>query len=328
MSRRLAHLLEWYPLRLLVLAVGPWVVIWSLVMGTVGMDAGSAGISLGIVLVPTSAVALMSTRATSAEWALGRGARFSPEWNELLWHHLTRTRVARTLGVTLGVAVSVMLTGIYNAGRAAGVAWLPEEPPSFLFGGYWLLALGYVLGSVWAEARKPRRDLAHGAGAALLAPRRLGDYLDPNVAWTLGAFGIYAAGAVVVWSVALLPTTSAQVFDTEWFRVVAPVVVLLLALGGAVWAGRRTERAADDAALAYEELTRTATVNALAGASIAMLGEFAAAVVSLPRDGQQVNGWFMLVPMLITLLGVGTWIGCGTKLVFRSRRIDALRAAA
>jgi Zn-dependent protease with chaperone function len=116
--------------------------------------------------------------------------------------------------------------------------------------------------------------------------------------------------------------------DPAWFRVVAPMVVVALALGGALWVSRRRERAADDVSLAYEELTRTATINALAGASIAMLGEFATGVASLPREGQQLSGWLLLLPMLVGWLGIGIWIGCGTKLVFRNRRIDALRAAA
>lgn len=319
---------EWYPLRVLVLAVGPVVVIWLLVMGSVPVERSSALIALAIVVVPVTLVALSSSRAGTAEWALGRGARFAPDWNELLWHHLTRTRVARTVGVTVGIAMPMMLNGIYTAAGGEPVGWLPEERPSSMFGGYWLLALGYIVGSVWAEARKPRRQLEHGAGAALLTPRRLGDYLDPNVAWALGLFGVYAASVLVVWAVVPLPTSSSHLLGPPWFRAVPPMVIVLMALGGAAWVGRRRERAADDVSLAYEELTRTATVNALAGTSIAMLAEFATGVASLPREGQQLSGWLLLLPMLVGWLGIGIWVSCGTKLVFRNRRIDALRAAA
>lgn len=320
-------------MRVLVLAVGPVVVLWLLVMGSVPVERSSALVALAIAVVPTTLVALSSSRAGAAEWALGRGARFAPEWNELLWHHLTRTRVARTVGVTLGIAASIMLNGIYNATGGEAVGWLPEERPSFAFGGYSVLAFGYVVGSLWAEARKPRRRLEHGAGAALLTPRRLGDYLDPGVAWSLGLFALYAVGAVTAWAAwvvsaaDVLPTTS-PVFESAWFRVVAPLAVLLLALGGAMWVSRRRERAADDVSLAYEELTRTATVNALVGASIAMLAEFAVSLASLPRDGEQISGWLLLPMSLIMWLALGIWISCGTKLVFRNRRIDALRAAA
>lgn len=312
-------------MRVLVLAVGPVVVIWLLVLGSVPVERTSALAALAIVVVPTSLVGLSSSRAGAAEWALGRGARFTLEWNELLWHHLLRTRVARTLGVTLGFAVPFMLNGIYNAGGGEAVSWWPEATGQST--GFWLPALGYVVGSVCAEARKPRRRLERSAGAALLTPRRLSDYLDPNVAWSLGLFGVYAASVVVVWAAVPLPTSSWQV-DPAWFGVVAPFVVVLLALGGALWVSLRRERAVDDAWLAYEELTRTATVNALAGGSIAMLGEFAGAVAALPRDGEQIAFWLQLLPGSVGLLGIGIWIGCGTKLVFRNRRIDALRAAA
>jgi hypothetical protein len=316
---------DWYPLRLLVLAVGPWIVLWLLVRGTVPVNAAEAWIAFGVVVVPVSLVALGSSNAAAASWALARGARFSPIWNVALWHHLTRTRVARTLGVTLGLAVPMMLNGMYNAGGGEAVAWWPEFTRNI--SGYWTLALGYVVGSFWAELRKPRLRVEGSAGAALLSPRRLGDYLDPGVSRALGGFTLAVVFIATVWMLVPLPLSSFAV-EPEWSPVIAPAAVAAMALGGAWWVSHRVERAVDDAALAYEELTRTATVNALAGAGIAMLGELATQIASIPRDGYQISFWILLLPGLLGLLGLGVWIGCGTKLVFRSRRIDALRAAA
>lgn len=321
---------EWYPLRFLVLAVGPFVVAWLLVLGLVPVERSSALVALALIVAPSTLVAWGSSKAGAAEWALGRGAQFAPDWNELLWRHLLRTRIARTLGVTVGIASWFMANGIDNAagGEVVGWRWVPEGRLTSLFGSFTLPALGYVVGSVWAEARKPRRPLDLGAGAALLTPRRLGDYLDRNVAWVLGVFAVYAVGVVAVWAVVPLPTSLRPVFDAVWLAVVAPMVVVVVAFGGAVWVSRRRERAGDDASLAYEELTRTASVNALAGAAIPMLAEFAGAVASLPRDGQQISGWVLLPLGMVVWLAVGIWASCGTKLVFRNRRIDALRAAA
>ncbi|MFN7149017.1 MAG: hypothetical protein ACK4V6_06010 [Microthrixaceae bacterium] len=316
---------DWYPLRPLVLAVGPWVVVWLLVRGTVPVNPPDAWFAFGLVVGPVSLVALGSSNAGAASWALARGARFSPNWNVLLWHHLTRTRVARTLGVTLGIAVPMMINGMYNAGGGEVVAWWPES--SREVNGYWMPALGYVIGSMWAEVRKPRLRLEGTAGAALLSPRRLGDYLDPGVSRALGGFTLAVLFVATVSVLAPLPLSSFTM-EPEWTPVVGPTAVAALALGGAWWVSHRVERAVDDAALAYEELTRTATVNALAGAGIAMLGELSVKVASIPHDGYQVSGWWLAVPGLLSLLGLGVWIGCGTKLVFRSRRIDALRAAA
>lgn len=318
---------EWYPLRFLVVAVGPWVVLWLLVMGTRPVELGSALIALGMVTVPTAAVALGSSQQGATAWASGRGASFSAPWNGMLWQHLTRTRVARTLGVTLGLAAPMMMNGIYNAGGGSSVGWWPGA--SSAFGGYWLAASGYVVGSLWAEARKPRRPSSERSGAALLTPRRLGDYLDPNVGWALGVFVVIAVATVVAWRLAPLPSSSMpSPISAEWPTVVAPLLVGILAMCGAWWTAHRAERATDDAALAYEELTRTATVNALTGAAIAMSGEFVAQFASLPRDGAQISPWLLLPMSLVSLLGLGIWAGCGTKLVFRNRRIDALRAAA
>lgn len=321
---RVARALGWYPLRVLTLAVAPWVAIWSLVMGTVGMDTASAWLSLGVVLVPTTVVAASSTMAGAADWALGRGARFSAPWNRLLWRHLTRTRVARTLGVTLGFALPMVANGVFNSSGGELVPWWAERSNEVT--GYWMPALGYVIGSIWAEWRKPRPSMPAGAGTAMLTPRRLGDYLDPNVAWVLGVFGLVCVVVVTVRVFAPLPLSGNPV-DAAWVRVVAPAAVAVSAVLFAAILSHRVERATDDAALAYEELTRSATVNALAGVCVAMLGELAVAIASLPRDGLQISTWFLWPLGLLSLLGLGIWIGCGTKLVFRSRRIDALRAA-
>jgi hypothetical protein len=89
---------------------------------------------------------------------------------------------------------------------------------------------------------------------------------------------------------------------------------------------RRPQRAGDEAELAAEELTRTATANALVGASIAMLASSAGRVVSAISDDQPL--WVVVPGVLFVMLGFGIWIGAGTKFVFQSRRIDALRAAA
>lgn len=325
MINTIRRLGEWYPLRLLVLAVGPWVVVWLVVRGMVPVNAPDAWFAFGVVVVPVSVVALGSTNAGAASWALARGARFSPNWNVALWHHLTRTRVARTLGVTLGIAVPMMINGMHTAGGGEVVAWWPEFTTNI--NGYWALALGYVIGSLWAEVRKPRLRLEGTAGAALLSPRRLGDYLDPGVSRALGGFTLAVLFVTTVWVLVPLPLSSFAM-EPEWTPVVGPAAVAALALAAAWWVSHRVERAVDDAALAYEELTRTATVNALAGAGIAMLGELSVRIASIPRDGARLSGWILLVPAVLSLLGLGVWIGCGTKLVFRSRRIDALRAAA
>ena len=314
----------WYPLRPWSVAVGSWVLLWSALRLAVPTEATSSWLALIVVVAPVSAVAAGSSVAGAEAWALGRGARFSSPWNQLLWRHLTRTRVARTFGVTAGFGAQLLANAVYNAGGGEALRWWPELAGSV--GGYWMAALGYVVASLWAERTKPHVEPGRGAGTAMLTPRRLADYLDPNVGFALGLFALVMVGTVTTWSLVPMPVSSIGV-DPEWVGVLAPGVLVVIALLGAGWTARRTERAGDGAALAYEELTRAASVNALVGAAIAMLGELMVSIASLPRDGQQVSGWILLVPGLMSLLGVVIWIGCGTKLVFRSRRIDTLRAA-
>ena len=66
---------------------------------------------------------------------------------------------------------------------------------------------------------------------------------------------------------------------------------------------------------------------AFAGTAVAMLGQVAATVPA-PAGGPTWLWWLRLPLGLGSFAGVSIWIGSGTKLVFRSRRIDALRAAA
>jgi hypothetical protein len=245
---------------------------------------------------------------------------FSPGWTAVLRRHLVRTRVARTLGVTLGLAAPVLAMARYNADTTS-FSWFPDVQNHV--NTIVLAGVGYAVGSVWAEVTKPRRGGA--PGAAMLAPRRVGDYLDPNVSWALFCFAVLAGVAVGVGAV--VETGEPGTAAVDWIAPGSAAVVAAGAMFAVWWCCRRRERAADDAALAYEELTRTATVNALAGTAVAMLGQVAATVPA-PAGGPTWLWWLRLPLGLASFAGVSIWIGSGTKLVFRSRRIDALRAAA
>ena len=311
---------SWYPNRLLFAAVVPVLAVWAVVVVTMPMQVPVALAGLTIVVVPVALVALGSSVDGAARWSRERGAVFSPGWTAVLRRHLVRTRVARTLGVTLGLAAPVLAMARYNADTTS-FSWFPDLQNHV--NTIVLAGVGYAVGSVWAEVTKPRRGGA--PGAAMLAPRRVGDYLDPNVSWALFCFAVLAGVAVGVGAVVATgePGTAA----VDWIAPGSAAVVAAGAMFAVWWCCRRRERAADDAALAYEELTRTATVNALAGTAVAMLG-LVAATVPAPAGGPTWLWWLRLPLGLASFAGVSIWIGSGTKLVFRSRRIDALRAAA
>ena len=135
--------------------------------------------------------------------------------------------------------------------------------------------------------------------------------------------------ALAVTVAALAPRSNGQPgWLDDWGRVGLPLAVAALAVLGATWVCRRRERAGDEAALAYEELTRSATANALIGAAIAMVAEAAIRLVSFRTVDGTVSGWYQLGFGLFGLLALGFWAACGTKLVFRNRRIAQLRTRA
>ena len=316
---------SWYPLRVAAVVDTVVVALWCLVLGLGFAPSDATALQpLALVLVPTTFVALCCTRTAAGRWALERGAQFSPVWESALHRHLTRTRVARTLGFTGGLA-SAMVTVNWLYSRSTVVP-ADTQPWSQLLSGYWLPGLGYVVGSLVAELTKPRAASA-GSGTAVLARRRLGDYLDNTVREMFVASFVVMALAVTV--AVLAPRSNGQPGWLDgWGRVGLPLGVASVAVLGAVWVCRRRERAGDEAALAFEELTRSATANALIGAAVAMLAEAAIRLVGFRTVDGTVSGWYQLGFGLFGLLALGFWAACGTKLVFRNRRIGKLRAAA
>jgi hypothetical protein len=286
---------------------------------------GSAVPALVLVVVPTTFVALCCTKTSASRWALERGAQFSPEWTSVLHRHLARTRVLRTLGFTGGMAVAMFVVNELYA--RARVVPGDVEPWSEVLSGYWVPGLGYVVGSLVAELTKPRLVSAGAGGTAVLARRRLGDYLDLTVReMFVASFVVIALAATVT---TLAPRSNGQPgWVDDWGRVWLPLSVAALAVACAVWVCRRRERVGDEAALAYEELTRSATANALIGAAVAMNAEAAVRLVGFRTVEGTVSGWLQLGFWLFALLALGFWAACGTKLVFRNRRIGKLRAAA
>lgn len=328
-------MVEWaavYPWRTVLVVVGLVVGVWLGLVATVPLEMGSAILALVVGVAPLVAVGFSVTERYAVAWGRDRGARLAAERVDQLRRYLLRTRLARTAGVAGAIAANFMLMSHHNA-DPDGFPWFIEvwNP---LSGSWWFVVLGYVLSSAWAEATKPHEVLDGRPGAALLSRRRVIDYLDPGIGRILGGFAVLASLATALW--VFLPDgtprfgagdADGQRLDEAWGAALA-LGVGVLALGLAAWVCRRRQRAHDDAALIYEELTRTATANALAGAAIAMLGTFAGVLVQDLWDHGRISGWLYLPFGLASLLSLGVWVGSGTSFVFRTRRIDAMRARA
>lgn len=301
-------------------AVVPVIVLWGLVVARTTFDMGAAWYALGLVLIPTVLVGGLTSREMARRWARERGVVLDGDLLDLVHRQVLRARVGRTLGVFGAFAVAIMVTGYYNTHTESFAEGWDRWSTFESNGGVWALAaLGYAIASGWVERTKPR--LAGGGSTAVLDRRRLPDLVDLGLT---RLFVVYAAAAVMgsgIWLVARVDSGSVRPSPAA----LVPLFAALVALAIAEWTVVRPQRATDDEELAYEELTRTATVNALVGASIAMLAMHAAACVSAVWD---LSPWVALPGVVFVLFGYGIWFASGTKLAFRTRRIDALRSAA
>jgi len=84
-----------------MLAITPFVTLWSATVVLVPVQFGMAA-ALVILVVPVTVVALSMSTASAPKWALERGARLGGPAARQLSGHLTPTRVARTVGVVGG----------------------------------------------------------------------------------------------------------------------------------------------------------------------------------------------------------------------------------
>ncbi len=305
-----------------LVALVPVLVVWLVCVAWTTFDMGGAWFALAVAAVPVAIAGALTTPAMTQRWALDRGAAIVGPVVDLVHRQVLRARVARTLGITLAIATQIMVTAYYNAHLDSFAENWDRWSAFERAGGVWgLAAVGYTGATVAAEATKPRLAGA-GRVAAVLDRRRLGDLLDVGLRRVLVVYLAVAGLAATAWSVVFVDSGSVSPSPAAVF----PLLVAVAALVAATWASRRRQRAADDQELAYDELTRTSAVNALAGTSVGMLGVFAGLAGSAAWDAD--SGWLAFVGFAYMLLGFGVWIASGTKLVFRTRRIDALRAAA
>lgn len=308
----------------LVTCLTPVALVWvTLLVSPVGFTTVDAVLALGFAIVPV----LIYTTPVSPEfadrWATARGARFDEAGTDVLTRYLVRTRAARSLGVGLGLAVPLMAMAHHNHDPEAFASY----PDAFgSTGPMWLIGLGYLVASLWAELTKPRLDGSSSAGATMLMRRRLTDHLDAYPGWALAlAAGLAAVTSLVAVGYLASGDRTLAAWSLERSWLVAPAAVGLACVATALLVSRRRARSSDERSLAYDELTRTATINALAGTAVAMFASYVSGLVGVMTD-------LGLVPTLVELsllsFGLVVWVGSGTSLVFRTRRLDRLRSAA
>lgn len=292
-------------------------VVWSVTVATVDVVASWAALALA-VLVGSAWIA--SSRVDVRRWARQRGVDASANDLEAVERFLRRSTRGRSLGVGGGVAAVLVGVAHYNATGALG-PWEPPEGPFELLG-WWVVAMGYLIGTGWAFATSPPAQRGESRANGLLLHRRVTGYVDPALKAIVGAY----AAAVLVFGVLWWVDGSRESGQWSWSATFTTVVLV----AGAVLVAavcRRRYRVTDQGDLAHEELTRSATTNAVAGMTVALMGQLLVQVA--PRtDGVLLAGTTGVVVGALSMFGLGVWAASGTPMIFTSERTDRLRATA
>jgi hypothetical protein len=222
---------------------------------------------LGWALAITTAVALLGLLlrwaarppdpAAIATWAASYNLQLHPDEQVYVSNQLRRGRLLRTLGCVIPLVV----------GQGAMVWWglvharpLPAPLSLLAFPSAW--AAGYLLGAVAAELTRPRPH-PRPVRAAMLAPRRLSDYLP---AWML-----WAERAVALAVLALVPLATPGSAGRAKVTVIAAITVATLVAVGLRAMVRRPQPLGGPGELAVDDALRSTALHRAAGAGLAAL---------------------------------------------------------
>lgn len=253
-----------------------------------------------------------------ARWARSAGLTLSADGRAAAATYLRWSKRGRTAGGLLGLAIPY-------------VVWLLTGTPGSTPYPVGYILLGYVLGGLVAEValRRPGRSMA---GAALVVPRRLPDYLSPRLLALQRGLGIVSV--VLAVGYAFSPFGA----DPSRPRVAGDLTgLLLLGLAGLAAAviaeglqrvivNRRQSIAGDEDAQ-LDDATRSHSVQALAGAALAVLCYVVASEISMYAAAL---GQWPLAVLAFVLLGATLyfWVGLAEPRRLRIRRLAGLRSRA
>lgn len=260
-------------------------------------------------------------------WGGSAGLQLSADGRRAAAHYLRWTKRTRSAGGVLGLAIPYLLWALAGA---------PGHPPLPLG---WML-LGYVGGALVAEIRVHQQPTP--GGAAVLAPRRLPDYLS----WRLLPLqrGLAVAAvlllALLVWAPWAEGRRELGVGDGRSGHVVlalsAPLVAVVAEGLQRVIVGRR-QVVVDDEDARLDDAFRSYSVQALAGAALAMLCFVVSSLVfelghtlgaPPPVASVVVTNALGVLGGVLLLATVVFWVGLAEPRRLRIRRLSGLRSPA
>ena len=246
-------------------------------------------------------------------WAGAYGIELTERNRAMVQTCLRRTRRIRTLGALAGVFFSVIYVTI------------TENSTSFLGNGLFLAVVGYLMGTVVAEAVVPRPHRG-ATRMATLVPRTLHDYLP--------RYAIVALRALPAISVSLIPVYVAVearfqilIFHISpvGFAVISGVLVAMAVGVEAVERGivRRPQPVVSPDLLEADDAIRSASVHALSGGGVAL------ALLGLSYQLSEISSIMTVrtlsplgfLPVLMLGLALKSWIDLGHPKAWRVRRV-------
>jgi hypothetical protein len=233
-------------------------------------------------------------------WTRVYGIELTETNRPMIVTYLRRTKRIRTVGALAGLVTSVLVVSFTDGAQSN----------SFFGNGLFLAVVGYLVGTVAAEAvvpRPPRGDIR----TASLVPRILQDYLP--------GYAVRALRAVPIVSVALVPiflivqgrthTPSSNIGELGF--AVTSMVVLLMAVGIEAMQRmivHRPQPALPPDLLHADDSIRSASVHALAGGGVAL--SLIWLTYQLGAIGSVINvaalSWLIAV-VAITSIGLALW---------------------
>jgi hypothetical protein len=233
-------------------------------------------------------------------WKRVYGIELTEANRPMIVTYLRRTKRIRTVGALAGLVTSVLVVFLTNGAQSN----------SFFGNGLFLAVVGYLVGTVGAEAvvpRPPRGDIR----TASLVPRTLQDYLP--------GYAVLALRTAPIVSVALVPvfffvqgrtdTPSSNIGELGF--AVTSVLVLLMAVGIEAMQRmivHRPQPALPPDLLHADDAIRSASVHALAGGGLALSLVWLTYQLGAIGSGVDVAAFSWLIAVMAILsIGLALW---------------------
>jgi len=261
---------------------------------------------LALALITGAVLAAQLVRAYRPDprlverWVRARGLELTPESRPLVARYLRRARVLRTWGAAAGVVVPSLASLIFS-GRVQVLGFGTDGDAAPLAFGW--IFVGYLAGALCAELTVGR-PLGARRRAASLVPRELTGYLSPRL--LAGQRAAAAGAAVGLVAMAAVPYPDSISIPATASLVAAAAAVVALGAGlEAVerWLVRRPQPYTGPALVAADNAIRAQSVQAFAGAGLALLLLLCAGVcLALQASDVTVLHRAMIAPAVACLL--------------------------